>query len=75
MKIDVYKEPLANDTAMGYELRYLDFARMLMAEGITPHDLKEHFHEFEWVARIVRESFDRQIKNEIEDRVNQMRNK
>lgn len=72
MKIHVSSPPLASDTSYGYEMRYLDFARMLMAEGITPHDLKEHYHDFEWVAEKVRESVDRQIKDALEDRITQM---
>lgn len=72
MKICISSPPLASDTAYGFELRYLDFARMLMADGITPHDLKEHYHDFEWVAKKVWESVDRQIKDELEDRTTQM---
>ena len=41
---------MADDTVYGFEVRYLDFARQLMAEGITPHDLKEHYRDYEWVV-------------------------
>ena len=58
MKIYVSSPLMANDTVYGYEARYLDFARMLMAEGITPHELKEHYHDFEWVSDILREQVD-----------------
>ena len=49
---------MAQDTVYGYEARYLDFARMLMSEDITPHDLKEHYHDFEWVANLLSEQMD-----------------
>lgn len=55
MKIYVSSPLMANDTVFGFEARYLGFARMLMAEGITPHELKEHYHDFEWVANILNE--------------------
>ena len=55
MKIYVNSPLMANDTVYGFEARYLDFARMLMKEGITPHELKEHYHDFEWVANILNE--------------------
>lgn len=55
MRIYVSSPLMAEDTVHGYEARYLDFARRLMAEGITPHDLKEHYHDFEWVASILNE--------------------
>lgn len=55
MRIYVSSPLMANDTVYGFEARYLDFARRLMAEGITPHDLKEHYHDFEWVANILNE--------------------
>ena len=58
MKIYVSSPRTANDKVYGFEARYLDFARMLMAEGITPHDLKEHYHDFEWVANILNEQID-----------------
>lgn len=55
MKIYVSSPLMANDTVYGFEVRYLDFARMLMEEGITPHELKEHYHDFEWVTNILQE--------------------
>lgn len=55
MKVYVSSPLMANDTVYGFEVRYLDFARKLMAEGITPHELKEHYHDFEWVANILNE--------------------
>ena len=55
MKIHVNSPLMANDTVYGFEARYLDFARKLMAEGITPQELKEHYHDFEWVADILKE--------------------
>lgn len=58
MKIYVSSPLMAQDTVYGYEARYLDFARKLMEEGITPHDLKEHYHDFEWVANLVSEQVD-----------------
>lgn len=59
MKIFVSSPPMADDTAYGFELRYLDFARMLMKEGITPHELKEHYHDFQWCVEIVKKDFDK----------------
>lgn len=49
---------MANDTIYGFEVRYLDFARMLMKEGITPHELKEHYHDFEWISNILHKQYD-----------------
>jgi hypothetical protein len=65
MKIYVSSPLMANDTVYGFEARYLDFARMLMAEGITPHELKEHYHDFEWVANIIQKQIDIIIKQAI----------
>lgn len=67
MKIYVSSPLMANDTVYGFEARYLDFARMLMAEGITPHELKEHYHDFEWVVKKVREDVDRIIQAPIKE--------
>ena len=65
MKIYVSSPLMANDTAYGFEARYLDFARKLMAEGITPHELKEHYHDFEWVANLLSEQIDIILKRAI----------
>lgn len=65
MKIYVSSPLMANDTVYGFEARYLDFARGLMAEGITPHELKEHYHDFEWVANIIQKQIDVIIKKAI----------
>lgn len=65
MRIYVSSPPLASDTAYGYEMRYLDFARMLMAEGITPHDLKEHYHDFEWIQGLLHKEYQKIIERSI----------
>jgi len=45
----------------GFEMRHVEMAKMLLNEGITPHELKEHMHDFEWVADIIRKDFEKQI--------------
>ena len=40
MRIYVSSPPLADDTAYGYELRYLDMARKLLEAGMSLEDLK-----------------------------------
>lgn len=65
-KIEVrnwYEEP----TAWGYTKRHLDMALMLLKEGITPHELKEHCHDFEWVAKILKDDLDKQIEKAVKD--------
>ena len=66
MKIYVSSPLMADDTVYGYEARYLDFARMLMREGITPHELKEHYHDFEWVANLLRREYDHILQRGLE---------
>lgn len=68
MKVYVSSPLMADDTVYGFEARYLDFARMLMVEGITPHELKEHYHDFEWVAGILNKQIDDTIKKTLEGR-------
>lgn len=58
MKIYVSSPLMADDTVYGYEVRYLDFARKLMEEGINPHELKEHYHDFSWIANLINEQID-----------------
>lgn len=41
-------------TIWGYGQDDIKFARKLMECGITPHELKEHLHDFEWALDIVR---------------------
>lgn len=67
MKIYVSLPLMADDTVYGYEVRYLDFARKLMAEGITPHELKEHYHDFSWVANLLSEEIDIILRRAIGD--------
>lgn len=62
MKIYVSSPLMANDTVYGFEVRYLDFARMLMKEGITPHELKEHYHDFQWVTNVLMKDRERQMQ-------------
>lgn len=49
-------------TVMGYGLEEIRFARQLMAEGITPHELREHYHDFKWVADKMQHSFDETLR-------------
>lgn len=42
------------ETILGYDEDHLKFAYELSRAGITPHDLKEHMHDFEWAINIVR---------------------
>lgn len=49
-------------TVMGYGLEEIRFARQLMAEGITPHELREHYHDFVWVANTMQHSFDETLR-------------
>ena len=67
MKIYVSSPLMADDTVYGYEVRYLDFARKLMAEGITPHELKEHYHDFSWIANLLSEEIDIVLRRAIGD--------
>lgn len=50
-------------TIYGYEQKNIEMARMLLAEGITPFDFKQHCHDFEWVASILMKDFEKQIDN------------
>lgn len=67
MKIYVSSPLMANDTVYGFKARYLDFARSLMEVGITPHELKEHYHDFEWVANILNKEIDNILKRAIDE--------
>lgn len=50
-------------TIYGYEQKNIEMARMLLAEGITPFELKQHCHDFQWVASILGKDFEKQIDN------------
>ena len=62
MRIYVSSPPLADDTAYGYELRYLDMARKLLEAGMSLEDLKECKSNLAWAFEIVRKDFDAHIK-------------
>lgn len=51
----------------GFEKKNVEFARKLMECGITPQELKEHLHDFEWVAKKIQVDMDRIIHTPIRD--------
>lgn len=51
----------------GFEKQNVEFARKLMECGITPQELKEHLHDFEWVAKKVYEDIDRAIQTPLRE--------
>lgn len=48
-------------TALGYDLDCLEFAKKLSDVGITPRELKEHYHDFEWIASILKKDLERTL--------------
>lgn len=44
-----------------YEIEDIKCARALMQAGISPHELKEHKHDFEYVFEKVRNEFDKEL--------------
>lgn len=52
-------------TIWGYDQDDIKLARKLMECGITPQELKEHLHDFEWVVKKVREDVDRILQESI----------
>lgn len=52
-------------TIWGYDQDDIKLARELMECGITPRELKEHLHDFEWVVKKVREDVDRILQEPI----------
>ena len=53
------------ETVLGYNKDHLEFAYELNRAGITPHELKEHMHDFEWVINIVRKENQRMLDDAI----------
>ena len=49
-------------TAYGFEKEHLEYARKLMEAGITQLELKRHYQDFGWVAKILKEDLDAQIE-------------
>ena len=56
-------------TVYGFEKEHLEFARKLMEAGITPFELKRHYQDFGWIARILKEDLDAQIEAAIKKAV------
>ena len=52
-------------TIWGYDQDDIKLARKLMECGITPQELKEHLHDFEWVVKKVREDVGRILQEPI----------
>ena len=64
---------IESPTIYGYDQDDIKLARKLMECGITPHELKEHLHDFEWVVKKVREDVDRVIRAPIQKTVEPMK--
>lgn len=62
MKIYVSSPPLADDTAYGFELRYLDMARKLLEAGVSLEDLKECSSNISWALEVVWKDVDAQLE-------------
>lgn len=67
MKIVVNSPPLANDTAYGYELRYLDMARALREAGVTPEEMKSNARNLAWAVDIIRKEMQEQLREHCEN--------
>lgn len=52
-------------TVYGFELKHVEMARMLLEEGITPHELKERMRDFEWIADIIRKDLEKQMQSTV----------
>ena len=48
-------------TIYEYDVEDIKMARALMKAGITPHDLREHRHDFEYILNIVRKEVDKEL--------------
>ena len=58
--IDWFEE-LDDMTICGYDKELVEFAYHLRNEGITPHELKEHYHDFQWIAEKIQEDIQRSM--------------
>lgn len=61
-------------TVYGFEHKDIEFARSLIEAGITPFELKEHYHDFEWVNGILRKGYEKQIQNAFDNCVGGLSN-
>jgi len=59
-------------TIYGYEKKDIEMARMLLAEGITPFELKQHYHDFNWVADILRKDLEKQMQKAFNEAISKM---
>ena len=66
MKITVTSPPLANDTAYGFELRYLDMARELAQAGLTAKDMKDIARNLALAYKVIQDEMGRQIREQCE---------
>ena len=60
-----YEDP----TAWGFTKHDLEMARELMRAGITPYQLREHLHDFEYVAGIVKRENDKILQRAFDDAI------
>ena len=52
-------------TVYGYDECAIKFAMELQRIGITPAILKEHYHDFEWVANLMRKEYEHMLEDSI----------
>lgn len=67
-KIEVrnwYEDP----TAWGFTRNDIEVAIELQKAGITPYQLREHLHDFEWVANIVKRENDKMLERAFDDAI------
>ena len=53
-------------TIYGYDVEDIKVARALTKAGITPHDLREHRHDFEYILNIVRKEVNKELDRAVE---------
>ena len=53
-------------TIYDYGVDDIRMARALAEVGITPHDLREHIHDFEYILNIVRKEVDKELNRAVE---------
>ena len=53
-------------TICDYDVDDIRMARALAKVGITPHDLREHKHDFEYIINIVRKEVDKELNGAFE---------
>lgn len=53
-------------TIYEYDVEDIKMARTLMKTGITPHDLREHKHDFEYISNIFRKEINKELDRSLE---------